>query len=69
MNINIDEIDIERLRKGLIEFYTGVMYKISPIAMSDIDKIEHASDEELVNIAIKNHVNLEEYRLQRRVVK
>lgn len=57
MNI---ELDIERLRKDLINYY-GTATSFNPVAFMDIIKIENATDEELIQIAITNNVELNNY--------
>lgn len=45
MSIDINEIDIERLRKDLIEYFTSAMFMVSPIALVDLTEVENASDD------------------------
>ena len=66
MNININEIDVEKLRSDLRDYYITMMYNVSPIAMMDIERVNKASNEELVEIAINNGFNLDVYKLKRR---
>lgn len=61
MEIDINDVDIERLRSDLIDYYTSAMFFVSPIALVDLTKVEQASDEELVRIAISNHFNILNY--------
>ena len=61
MYINIEDINIERLRKDLIDYYTSAMFIASPIAIMDLTKIEQASDEEIIKIAIDNKFDLNKY--------
>ena len=64
MNISVEDIDINRLRNDLIDYYgTGSLY--SPQAVIDLSKVENASPYELVMIAINNNFNLENYINQR----
>ena len=58
MNI---EIDIERLRNDLINYYGTAMFNSSPLAIIELSKIENASSEELIQIAQNNNFNLEKY--------
>lgn len=55
------EIDIERLRKDLIDYFGTAMYNSSPLAIIELSKIEKANDNELIQIAIKNNIDLFEY--------
>lgn len=57
MNI---EIDIESLREDLINYY-GTATSFYPIAYMDLIKVEKATDEELIQIAIKNNMDLNNY--------
>lgn len=58
MNI---EIDIERLRNDLINYYGTAMFSSSPLAIIELSKIETASDEELIQIAQNNNFDLNKY--------
>ena len=44
--IDISEIDIERLKKDLIEHFISAMYMVSPIALIDLTEVENANDEQ-----------------------
>lgn len=61
MNIDINDIDIERLRKELIDYFTSAMFFASPIALVDLTEVENANDEELIIIAINNGFNLKNF--------
>ena len=57
------EIDIERLRHDLIDYYgSGMMCGIGAFSIN-ISVIERASDEVLINIALKLGLNLESYKI------
>ena len=55
-------IDIDALRQDLITYF-GTAMQIYPLAMIDLTKVEHASDNEIVNMAIKNGFNLYDYEI------
>lgn len=55
------EIDIEKLRKDLIDYYGTAMFNASPLAIIELSKVENASPQELINIALKNNFDLTEY--------
>ena len=55
------EIDIEKLRKDLIDYFGTAMFNASPLAIIELTKIENASPQELINIALKNNFDLTEY--------
>ena len=57
MNI---ELDIESLREDLINYY-GTATSFYPVAIMDVIKVEKATDEELIQIAIKNNIDLNNY--------
>lgn len=57
----IQEIDIERLRKDLLDYYGTALFVVSPLAIIELNKIERANDEELINLAISNNFNLNKY--------
>ena len=61
MDIYIEDIDIKRLRKDLIDYYTSAMFIASPIAIMDLTKVEHADEEKLIKIAIDNKFDLRKY--------
>ena len=65
MYVDLTEINIEKLRKDLIEHYTAAMYMVSPIAMMDIERVKKASNEELVQIALNNKIKLDDYKANR----
>ena len=55
------EIDIEKLRKDLIDYFGTAMFNASPLAIIELTKVENASPQELINIALKNNFDLTEY--------
>ena len=57
------EIDIKKLRNDLINYFGTAIFNTSPIAIIELSKIENASPEELIHIALKNNFNLSEYQL------
>jgi len=55
-----DNIDYESLRRDLIDYFgTAMMY--NPIAVIELSEVETASNSKLVQIAIQNGFNLENY--------
>ena len=52
--MDIDDIDIERLREDLEEYFTSAMFMVSEFAMIDMVDVKTASPEELLEIANKN---------------
>ncbi len=55
------EIDYEKLRSDLIDYFGSAMYSGLPMAIIDLSKVEVASNNELIEIAIKNNWNLTKY--------
>ncbi len=58
-------IDIESLRADLIQYFGTASY-YNKMAMMDLIKVETASDEEVVLIAIQNGFDLSKYEVQHR---
>ena len=56
-------IDIESLRKDLIDYFGSAM-SFNPLAMSDLIKVENSSPEELIKIAQDNNFDLEDYEVK-----
>ena len=56
MNINI-----EKLREDLIDYFGTAMFNASPLAMIELTKIEKASNQDIIKIAIDNNFDLNEY--------
>ena len=54
------DINIDRLRRDLMNYY-GAAMSVFPVAMMDLIDVENASEEELLRIAIRNGFNLEDY--------
>ena len=62
--MNCDNIDIERLRKDLISYYLGAAYMLNPAAMIDVQRVQMATDEELIRIAIRKKINIANYAIE-----
>lgn len=56
-------IDIDALRKDLIDYF-GTAMQYNQVAMMDLINVERASDNEIVNIAIRNGFNLYNYEIK-----
>ncbi len=61
MNIKLEDINIDKLRQDLMEYFTASMFIVSPVALIDLSKVESASDEKIIQIAKDNNFNLKEY--------
>ena len=54
-------IDMNRLRKDLIDNYGTASFNGFPAAVMDLSKIEKMSDDELLRFALGKRVNLDKY--------
>ena len=61
LEINIEDIDIEKLRNDIISYYGSAMFMVNPIAMMDLQEIQKATDEEVVKKAIELKMDLRKY--------
>lgn len=57
----MDNIDIEKLRKDLIDYFESAMFNGFPAAIVELGNVEKASDYELLKIAKDNGFNLKKY--------
>lgn len=57
-------IDYERLRNDLIDYFGSAMVTVFPAAMLDIDRVERANNDELIQIALQNGFNLNDYEVK-----
>ena len=64
--ILVIEIDIDKLRADLVDYFGTAMFNVSPLALIDLSKVENASEEELVQIALKNGFDLTKYQVHTR---
>ena len=55
------EIDIDRLRRDMKDYYGTAMFNASPMAVLDLSRVERASDMEIIEMAQKNGVDLSDY--------
>ena len=55
-------IDIDKLKDDLINYF-GSATPMYPVAFMDVINVENASPEELVQIAIQNGFDLNDYRV------
>ena len=55
------DIDLERLRNDLLNYFGSAYGFGFSIAVLDLSRVEIASEEELIQIAIQNGFNLENY--------
>ncbi len=57
----MEEIDIDKLRQDLIDYYTAAMFMVSPVALVDLTEVENADSEKVKKIALDNGFNLDNY--------
>lgn len=55
------DIDLERLRNDLLNYFGSAYGFGFSIAVLDLSRVEIASEEELIQIAVQNGFNLENY--------
>lgn len=56
-----NEINIEKLREDLYDYFGTAMINTSPLAMMELTKIEKANIYELIKIAEENGFDLNKY--------
>jgi len=59
------EININQLKKDLIDYYGSAMTEGFPQAAMDVSKIEQATENELLSIASKLNINLKNYIVEK----
>ncbi len=59
--MNIEDIDFSKLRKDLEDNYGSAM-SFFPVAIMDLTRVETASNEELLEIAQKENIDLSKYQ-------
>ena len=56
-------IDVDALREDLKDYY-GTAREYNPAAVIDLINVERASDQEIVNMALNNNINLYDYEIK-----
>ena len=59
------EIDYEKLRSDLIDYY-GPAMMYNPMAVVELSEVENAANDKLVQIALQNGFDLNNYEKQKR---
>ena len=62
-------IDYEKLRSDLIDYFGSAMFSELSMAIVDLSKIETASNNELIEIAIKNNWDITKYQIEEENIK
>ena len=57
----MQEIDFERLREDLVDYFGSAMFNGFPMAVVDVTQVEMASNEQLIQIAQSNGFDLNNY--------
>ena len=57
----MQEIDFERLREDLVDYFGSAMFNGFPAAVIDVTQVETASNEQLIQIAQSNGFDLNNY--------
>lgn len=57
------EIDIDRLRRDLMDYYGTAMSGGFPMAVIDLSRVQNASPEDLVSMALNANVDLLQYEV------
>ena len=60
------DINIDKLRNDLIDYFGTAMFNASPLAIMDLSKVKKANNKELIEIAIKNNFDLNKYKIDER---
>lgn len=55
------EIDFERLREDLVDYFGTAMFAGFPVAVVDVTQVEMATNEQLIQIAQANGFDLNNY--------
>ena len=58
------EIDIDRLRRDLDDYFTAAYFNVSELALMDMIDVESASPERLIELARRNGFDLSRYEIQ-----
>ena len=61
MQINIEDIDVEKLRNDIINYYQSAMFIVSPLAMIDMQQAQNASDDWIIKKAFDLKIDLSKY--------
>lgn len=64
--MDIESIDVESLRNDLINYY-GTSSVVNEANLLIVDRLKNASDEDIINLAINNDIDLDKYSSNRRL--
>lgn len=57
-------IDFEKLREDLKDYY-GTAMSFMPMAVVELSQVERASNQKLIELALKNNFDLSDYETQK----
>lgn len=57
----MQEIDYDRLRNDLLDYFGTAAFSVSQLAMADVVRVENADEAELTEIAHESKWDLDEY--------
>ena len=60
----MENIDYEQLRRDLIDYFGTAMFGGFSLAIMDLSKVENASNQELISIALQNNYDLNNYKIR-----
>ena len=61
MEIDYNDLDLDRLRSDLQDYFTSAYFMVSPLAIMELSQIDDATDIELIKMAQKNGFSLKKY--------
>ncbi len=60
----MNNIDYDRLRNDLLNYFYSLAFTVNMAAVLESDRVKKASPNELINIALENGFNLEDYTIK-----
>ena len=57
----MDEIDVDRLREDLEDYFGTVMFNENPQAMIELEEVKSASTQDLILIALNYSFDINDY--------
>lgn len=58
----MEEIDYEKLRFDLIDYYGTAIFCGNPMSIIEVSRVETCSNQELIYIALQNGFDLSDYK-------
>ena len=60
----MSDYDYEKLRNDLLDYFGTATFNVSYMAMGELIKVEQASEDELIQLAIANNFDLDKYLIR-----